>query len=608
MKKNMTIITALTISIMLFSGNGFADIPAPPVNQSIGMPDGILNDLLEADCRVCHDQSGPDNSTNSDRHHLLYDTPLIYGECSVNGNTCLTDADCDTNICENNGNACSDDTECTVNFEETCGEVCVGETAATNPEANTSVYVCVSCHTLPGDDTFFAESDCLVCHYQVDGEASVHHLTGTAQGTDSPLGDPLRGDCTPCHGSLVDDYGDDADIPTYDPSEQTPTVQDGTGEPFNSEGNGAGACDYCHSTGTGSNYVPGVDNATGVFVYSMAKTHHSSGVYRSRTGAINGNNCSLCHSEGHLVLNIRTCEQCHGYESLHSIQADSNGDGEIILGEELDGYGHVGTGEIVEGSDCWGCHGSGVSVAAAPATGPVTPYLSDSDKQVILTGTDTTISLSGSALTNTSRTTEFVSIFTLTAQDGSVIALTPGQINNSSATLTIPGDTPAGNYKLRATKMGNNIFTWTISNPLTISIKNPIVIWAQSVEQSCGECSGELTVWGSGFGTAPPEGSEEFMNVMQNGVPLNITYWKDILIKATGAVCDGSEITINGLFGSATNSQIDYPGDNYCAEYGPCTEGMGDCDSDSECASGLICVNDVGANYGWPSNVDVCEK
>ena len=52
MKKNITIIPALTISIMLLAGNGFADIPAPPVNQSIGMPDGIMNNLVEADCRA----------------------------------------------------------------------------------------------------------------------------------------------------------------------------------------------------------------------------------------------------------------------------------------------------------------------------------------------------------------------------------------------------------------------------------------------------------------------------------------------------------------------------------------------------------------------------
>jgi hypothetical protein len=39
---------------------------------------------------------------------------------------------------------------------------------------------------------------------------------------------------------------------------------------------------------------------------------------------------------------------------------------------------------------------------------------------------------------------------------------------------------------------------------------------------------------------------------MQGTAPLNITTWSDTLITATGAVCDGSEITVNGLFGSAT--------------------------------------------------------
>ena len=46
---------------------------------------------------------------------------------------------------------------------------------------------------------------------------------------------------------------------------------------------------------------------------------------------------------------------------------------------------------------------------------------------------------------------------------------------------------------------------------------------------------------------------------------------------------------------------------NYCTKYGPCSAGQGDCDSDSDCQSGLTCVNDVGPNYGWSSATDVCE-
>ena len=46
---------------------------------------------------------------------------------------------------------------------------------------------------------------------------------------------------------------------------------------------------------------------------------------------------------------------------------------------------------------------------------------------------------------------------------------------------------------------------------------------------------------------------------------------------------------------------------DYCRDQGPCSAGQGDCDSDSECASGLTCVHDVGAKYGWSSITDVCE-
>jgi hypothetical protein len=49
------------------------------------------------------------------------------------------------------------------------------------------------------------------------------------------------------------------------------------------------------------------------------------------------------------------------------------------------------------------------------------------------------------------------------------------------------------------------------------------------------------------------------------------------------------------------------PGPDWCRDNGPCSEGQGDCDSDAECQSGLICAQNVGAKYGWPENRDVCE-
>ena len=45
----------------------------------------------------------------------------------------------------------------------------------------------------------------------------------------------------------------------------------------------------------------------------------------------------------------------------------------------------------------------------------------------------------------------------------------------------------------------------------------------------------------------------------------------------------------------------------YCTDHGPCEVGHGDCDSTSECQSGLTCGDNVGANYGFAANIDVCE-
>jgi hypothetical protein len=88
-KKVLSLIVAIASSTLLLVGAGWADIPAPPTNQTIGIDDGIFNNLVEAECRVCHDDPdvvGP--TPNADRHHLLYGTLLRQGECSVNRNSC----------------------------------------------------------------------------------------------------------------------------------------------------------------------------------------------------------------------------------------------------------------------------------------------------------------------------------------------------------------------------------------------------------------------------------------------------------------------------------------------------------------------------------------
>ena len=35
-------------------------------------------------------------------------------------------------------------------------------------------------------------------------------------------------------------------------------------------------------------------------------------------------------------------------------------------------------------------------------------------------------------------------------------------------------------------------------------------------------------------------------------------------------------------------------------------QSQGDCDSDADCEAGLTCVQNVGAECGWPASRDVC--
>jgi len=46
---------------------------------------------------------------------------------------------------------------------------------------------------------------------------------------------------------------------------------------------------------------------------------------------------------------------------------------------------------------------------------------------------------------------------------------------------------------------------------------------------------------------------------------------------------------------------------DYCTPECPCDAGEGDCDKDSDCITGY-CANNVGANYGQTSSMDVCEE
>jgi hypothetical protein len=571
----------------------------PPVNQNIGIDDGVFNNLVENDCRFCHEGDDPNinvegrcsetgtlcfvdadctggtdvcvDVTIVDRHHILALTPenipptslIFVGTCSVSGDFCRADAECPS------------------------GETCdipraPVETDRDNDGVNDTIYGCENCH--PDDPAtpvieFTVTRDCLECHLQVAGEGSVHHLTATANGDDSPIGDPNVGDCTPCHGTLVDDTGDGHVIPTYAPSLVTPRRSQGLG-PDNSYGDGRGACNFCHNQDT----VPPADP---IAIFSNRDTHHSTGFFAQGV-------CDWCHNFGlPFEAQIRVCENCHGLESLHNIAVDSDATGDVdtdgdgildtpnlgnvIIGAENPYWSHIGNND-----DCLGCHG-GYIPASAPGTGPVTPYISSSSVSIMTAGTDRAVTLTGSAFTNYVGANLWTSVVKMTASDGSAVILTPDSITSDQMIVTIPGTTAAGNYELNAAKGTAS------SNPVVISVIPAVVI----TDDSCRKKQGILTIDGSGFGDKPA-GTNDYINVAINGNTVDeadITSWTDTRIRVSVSSCsNNAAITVNATFGSASNGDSgggDPPG--------------GGCSDNTDEAS---CVD---AGCSWNSKKGICK-
>ncbi|MHC4165897.1 MAG: hypothetical protein ACYSWQ_02945 [Planctomycetota bacterium] len=458
MSRKIPMWTVIACVLLIFASTGWADVPAPPVNQDIGMPDIAFGGLAEADCRVCHSSGVPD------RHHNLYGDPIPSPSLVPE-----PDADGDT----------------------------VDDTA----------YSCLNCHTdLTGGNV---ERDCLVCHTG----GTPHHAAGLT-------------DCTSCHGSVVDDpLSLSHYIPTYPASLVTPTAN-----------GGSGSCDVCHDSGT--------DTGSGYSVLSSMDLHHNTGL----------GTCLWCHEDVG-EEEIRACEECHGCDSLHNIQADSPKlpTGTVVVGGEDAGYGHVGKDDPGGDSDCWGCHG-GYTPSALPAlSGPLAATVYNVRPAIVRAGINTLVTATGSALTNTVDGVLFGSDVVLTAADGSSVTLTPGVIYEGLLKVTIPGSTAPGNYTLRAVKTDYD-GSPVPSNAVAIQIIPEVSITGVTTSD------GIVTINGSGF-AGYAEGLETSVTgIVKTGigriktattVEAKIVSWSDTVIKADFGASPEA-VTVNSVFGSDT--------------------------------------------------------
>jgi hypothetical protein len=298
----------------------------------------------------------------------------------------------------------------------------------------------------------------------------------------------------------------------------------------------AGGCAFCHNAGT--------DTASGLDVLDNHDNHHGTGVYKNRYGGtFDGAICEWCHKGGNPHSPggedpdaIRNCENCHGLEALHNIQADSPNAaniGTIVVGGEDAYYGHIGRDNPADpdnDSDCWGCHG--FSVAADDVVlGSGVPSIYSVDPIILAAGTDTAVAITGAALSNGALSV------TLTAADGSVTTLAAADVTDGS--LTASANLAAGTYALQAVKDG------AASNAIAVTVVPAVAI----ADMDCSKCLGTMTITGSGF-AGKPAGTDEAISVTEGGRPLNVINWSDTEITVSGARCRG-DVQVNSVYGSS---------------------------------------------------------
>ncbi len=527
---NKIIKAGILLAVGLFltmTFSAYAEVPPPPVNQNLGIPDTVFDSIEEEDCRVCHGANPPpgvpvDPTYLPDRHHLLVDTPIPPNSSAPNGDP--------------NGDG---------------------------------LYECLSCHTEVWNPVIFAYQfapfrDCNLCHAQEAGEPTVHHATAEAQ----------AGDCQACHGSFVDnglldddgdgirnaiDYDDTVNpmngwVPNYQVSLVTPWP---SGKPNAGDGDapneggikdegdlGAGNCNYCHNTIAlpGVKPSPTVDPDSGVLVYQNDDTHHSTGFI------LDSSKCNWCHFEGDPTaqpISIRTCENCHGIPSVHNIQLgldkSDSGPG-VTPGQEPPWNGHIG-----EQKDCWGCHGNNGQIMSAPGTGPITPFITSLSSASFTEGTAATLSVNGEGFINSVQNpmtgaydTKLDCDVKLVDDNGQAIILEPVSVTPTRIEVMMPADLAAGAYQLSAKKGPRS------SNPMTVLVTKAVAI-------SSASCSGGVvTITGSGF-SKRADAANAGTNVSSGSQMGAIISWSDDQIVSNLGTCP-TDIKVVSLFGEATSA------------------------------------------------------
>ncbi len=208
-KKLLLTTCALFMLGGMFS-TSWADVPAPPVNQNLGIPDGVFTDLKRENCWYCH---------INDRFIQLDSTPegALIKEAIIDSGFVFPVPDAlKFGVLADRHHA-------------RVGRIIQTPTQMpfppANPQPGVDTYECLNCHRIEWNDTTSRNElilnyrDCTNCHTQIVApkaapgdkqlpSASIHHLTKYAQ----------EAACTHCHGSIIN-------APSYTRYNQDGTVR-----------------------------------------------------------------------------------------------------------------------------------------------------------------------------------------------------------------------------------------------------------------------------------------------------------------------------------------------------------------------------------------------
>jgi hypothetical protein len=455
------------IAILYLVVIGIANIPPPPVNQNFGIRDTMMINYTESLCRGCH------NSTSS---------PLVAGGVPTRHHTLVA-------------------------------------TSAINP--NTGIaFGCPDCHpSTPGvGNGVLMDRNCMDCHNatafwgnslgaHVGNFTRPHHNTTHAQARN----------CKFCHGASVDDYNDGHYVPSYPPSEVTPSAL------FKASNSTSmrvwGGCLACHGENvsaspsiffTHTNGFPPVADGTN-------NVHHNE-ILGITGGTPTGQQCLWCHVDVVNVLDIRGCETCHSVRSIHNVQFD------FANTSTLRGYGHIGSNNPLDPAnnswDCKGCHAWYDAGDYNPFAGSIVPDVQSATPNVFNANSPTVVTLSGTNFVQDNSTT----VVNIDDQ----INLTPDTISNGQITVSV--NLAAGAHYIKVVK------TDAVENvPKQSDIKPMTVVPAVTISSATLN-GGTLTISGVGLGNRPGANAQQYVTFNHAGNVYfadAITSWTDTQIVAT---------------------------------------------------------------------------